>query len=467
MRTILMIFGLQLISLALFSQDARYYWVEFKNKKDSQFSTERPEDFLSARAIERRQKQNIPITENDLPVNSQYLKVLKYYNAKIQHTSKWLNAATILAKPADIKRVRKLHFVKSVAFAGKHFLKSLVVKDKSRRKRKIPFKKNYYGYANAQIEFLQGDFLHQQGYKGQGMLIAILDAGFHNFDRLTIFEHLNQNEYPFYTKDFIENDDSVFESSVHGTEVMSVIGSNTQGFMVGTAPEAGYVLIKTEDSRGEFRMDECNWIAGLEYADSIGADVVNSSLGYTLFDEKSMNYSHYDLNGETALVSKAADIAFSKGMIIVNSAGNEGNISWKQVSCPSDAEHVLAVGAVDKEGTKMDYSSIGPTSDNRIKPDVVALGENIFVFSPESGKITLKKGTSFTAPIVAGLVTALWQAFPEKTNQEIINAIKQTSSNAQQPNNLLGYGVPDFSRAYYFLKTDETSLQIKTDSRKD
>ena len=183
--------------------------------------------------------------------------------------------------------------------------------------------------------------------------------------------------------------------------------------------------------------------------------MVNSSLGYTLFDEKSMNYSHYDLNGETALVSKAADIAFSKGMIIVNSAGNEGNISWKQVSCPSDAQNVLSVGAVDKHGNKMDYSSIGPTSDGRIKPDIVALGENIFVFSPESGRMVAKKGTSFTAPIIAGLVTSLWQAFPERTNEEIINAVKLTASNAHQPNNLLGYGIPDFSKAYYFLKTNK------------
>ncbi|MFT4760880.1 MAG: serine protease AprX, partial [Saprospiraceae bacterium] len=224
------------------------------------------------------------------------------------------------------------------------------------------------------------------------------------------------------------------------------------GLMVGTAPDATYICLKTEDIRGEYLIEECNWVAGLEYADSLGVDVVNSSLGYTIFSDEKMNYSYEDLNGKTGIATRAASLAGQKGMIVVNSAGNEGDTEWKYIDIPADAENILTVGAVKSNLERARFSSVGPAADGRIKPEIVAMGQRVVTASVYGAKVNRSRGTSFSSPIIAGMVAALWQAFPNNTNHEIMQAIIQSSSQVDSPDNELGYGIPDFRMAYQFLK---------------
>ncbi len=437
------------------ASDLKQYWVHFLDKNNSPYSVERPEEFLSPRAVMRRQKQDIPITISDLPLNPQYLSELKELGVQILHTSKWFNAATIVCNSQTITKVSALPFIDSIQYVGKLFRNRLVLEEKTSSKKRVkkPFD-NHYGFASSQIEMLNGHRLHKLGYLGDGVLIAILDAGFYNADKSLFFEELRKSGKLLYPKDYVNLEELPFQSSTHGTHVLSVMAANIPGLMVGTAPNATYLCIKTEDSRGEFRFEECNWIAGLEYADSMGVDIINSSLGYTFFEDATMNYAIEDLDGKTALCSQAAEMAFQKGMIVVNSAGNEGKADWKYVACPADAAHILAIGAIDLDEQKTDFSSFGPSSDGRIKPELVALGESVAVASAVKPHVLSGMGTSYSAPIVCGLVAVLWQAFPDKTNQEIIQAVKSTAFLASSPNNRVGYGKPDFWKAFLYLKNN-------------
>jgi len=436
--------------------DLQFYWVSFTDKTESPFSISRPDEFLSARAIERRKKQGIPITEDDLPVNPYYLIQLKNTGAEIQYSSRWFNGVNILCSSEIVKKIKALSCVKTVSAIGNYYVYELVPKAKYRQK-KIQKKKPgtpYYGAGEKQIRRMDGVALHEKGYKGKGMMVGVLDAGFFLADRMPFFDSLRLSGRLVFSKDFVEQDESVFETSIHGTQVLSVMAANIPGRLVGTAPDATYACIKTEDIRDEYRMEEYNWIAGLEYADQLGVDVVNSSVGYSLFTNKKMNYKIEDMDGATCLSSEAAEMAFAKGMIVVTSAGNEGNLEWQRVVCPADSEGALAVGAVNAEGEKTNFSSIGPTADGRIKPDLVAQGEEVAVVSLRGLDLHMAKGTSFSAPLVAGMIASLWQAFPEKKNSEIVEAIKRTASRAGHPNNSIGFGIPDFFEAWKYLKSN-------------
>ena len=454
MRFILLITGL-LINISAWSQnqEGQYYWISFADKKQTSYSIDEPEAFLSLRAIERRIKQGIAVTENDFPVNQSYLNELVSAGVKIKNTSRWLNAASVICTSETAKKMAEMPFVTSVDYVGKQHQKQLAVNEKASRQK--PVKRVFshkYGYAKAQIEMLKGISLHESGLTGRGKMIAVLDAGFKNVDSSPFFDHLRQNNQLVHSYDMVDSDNQVFETSVHGTEVLSIMAANIPGVMVGTAPDAIYVCIKTEDTRSEFRMDECSWIAGLEYADSLGVDVVNSSVGYTVFNDSKMNYAKEDLDGKTALSSRAAELAFAKGMIIVNSAGNEGNNTWKGLAMPADAPNVLAVGAVDAGSEKCDFSSIGWVSSTSVKPDIAALGADIAVVSGENNDVLSGKGTSYAAPLVSGLIAALWQAFPYATNKQILEAVRKTASEALHPDNETGFGIPNFSAAFNYLQ---------------
>lgn len=436
------------------SKDMAFYWVTFTDKKDNPYSIYRPEEYLSAKALSRRLRYQIRITENDLPVNPNYLDSLRSKGGKIHHTSKWMNGATILLSKDNEKQVKSFPFVEDVVYVG------IPYPDRGRSRTRA-FRDSlesevidkHYGYADTQIKSFNGDSLHLQGYTGKGVTVAILDGGFMNTDSIPFFDSLRINGQMGQHRDFVDGDDMVFESSSHGTQVLSTMAANTPGLLVGSGPGATYICIKTEDTRGEYRLEECHWVAGLEYADSLGADIVNSSLGYTTFNDRKMNYAYKDLDGETAMTSRAADIAVSKGIIVVTSAGNEGNSKWKYLGTPADGKEIFSIGATNAQGERAGFSSVGPTADGRTKPDVSAMGSWVAVSSTSSYRVSIGSGTSFSSPLVTGMIACLMEAFPEKTNKEILDAVRQSSNQHEAPDNELGHGVPDFLKAYNLLKS--------------
>ncbi|MCD4735435.1 MAG: S8 family serine peptidase, partial [Bacteroidales bacterium] len=309
-----------------------------------------------------------------------------------------------------------------------------------------------YGAAYNQIHMLNGDVLHDLGFDGEGIIIAVLDAGFLNADNLSAFQSLWSNGQILGYKDFVSPDDPhIFDSHFHGSAVLSTMGANLPGIMVGTAPKASYWLLRSEDGDTENIIEELNWVSAAEFADSSGADIINSSLGYTVFDDPSWNHTYQDMDGNTVPITIGADIAASKGMIVVNSAGNSGSSSWFYIGAPADGDSVFSIGAVDANGNLASFSSNGPTSDGRIKPNVCSQGEGATYIEPWGGTVSSGNGTSFSSPIIAGVTACLWQANPQYRNLEILQAIEQSSSLYTGPNNQMGYGIPDYALANSIL----------------
>jgi serine protease AprX len=452
-----MIAALFLPVTGLHAQEAannlKFFWVSFADKADSPYSVERPEEFLSARAIARRAQRGIPVTAEDLPPNPAYVEALAAKGALIHHTSRWLNAATILIAEEQIVPIADLPFVDTIFYAGPAYdrreqqrppvqMDSLL----SRRVEDEP-----YGHGATQIRLLKGDTLHQLGYTGSSKLIAVLDGGFIGVEESPFFDSLRAAGRLLPGRNFV-NEGHPYALSTHGSKVLSTMASNVPGVLVGTAPGAAYVCVKTEDTRTEYRIEECNWVAGLEFADSLGADIINSSLGYTTFDDKGMNYQYDHLDGQKSVASRAADIAAAKGMMVITSAGNEGSSKWRHIGIPADAELAFSIGATDLRGKRASFSSVGPTPDGRIKPDVVAPGAWVATADAYSFRVAPSSGTSFASPILAGLAACLWEAFPEKTNLEIMDAIRQSGSMAASPDAEIGFGLPDFGKAFRLLK---------------
>lgn len=452
--TILFLLDSSFLSAQNNTPKPKKYLIEFTDKDNSPYSTESPLVFLSQRAIDRRERQNIQISSSDFPVNPDYLEGLNSFTVKTMHTSRWLNTALVSAYSDKLDQIERLQFVKSVTYVGENSGAGLILRKSGKARDENPGEptETHYGYANFQNMSINVNSLHDQNYRGKGILIAVLDGGFSNADIMPFFDNVRAEKRFLAHRDFVEGDDYVFETSSHGSQVLSVMASDLPNILVGSAPDASYVCLKTEDNGGEYRAEESNWVAALEYADSLGVDIINSSLGYTTFSDETMNYIYENLDGKTSIATQAAEIAFSKGMIVVNSVGNEGNTPWKYLDVPADGVHVLAVGATDQAGYKTKFSSFGPTPDGRIKPDVSALGKNISVASIYSTKVKTTKGTSFSAPLVAGAIAALWQAVPLRTNAEIIEAVKLSSDRAARPNNELGYGIPDFGKALELLR---------------
>lgn len=427
--------------------------VELINKESSPYSVYRPQEYLTARALDRREVQGITIDQMDLPINPIYIQKITDLGAPIQNKSKWLNALAVHTESLEIiAEIKKLPFVKSVKPLGK-FRKAKVGKMYTKRPKidSSNHQENYYGLAENQIKMLGGIWLHQLGFTGKGVHVAVVDGGFRNSYRMSVFDSLYLENRLLGTHDFVDGDDFVYESSTHGTSVLSTMASKRPNLLVGTAPDASYYMFKTEDVKGEYKAEEFNWIAAMEYADSIGVDVVNSSMGYNHFRDTSMSYSSAQLDGKTALITQGANAASSRGLLIVNAAGNDGHKDWHYIFAPADSEGVLAVAAVDENRKRTNFSSWGPTADGRIKPDIAAQGGNTAYASMIKYDVGYGDGTSYACPVMTGMVASLKQAFPNKTNDAIKIAIRQSAHLSMQPDSSLGYGIPDFFAAYLSL----------------
>jgi len=442
----LLFFSFALLVCTSLSAQINRYAVYFSDKTDSPFSVDRPEEFLSMRALERRTKLNIPVTEEDLPVNPAYLQLMGDLGIDYFFPSRWQNAVLTQMTETQLASVELLSVVDSV---------KLLAPGERLNARSQPHPRFDFGIERAarkselndllQNEMLNIDDMHDQGLKGTDVLIAVLDGGFPGVDQAEAFSHLFDEGKLKSTFNFVTNDTNVFELDDHGTRVLSVLAAQDSSFQ-GAAYEADYMLFITEDVASEFRVEEYNWLVATERADSAGVDIIHSSLGYFDFNDTTMNYTFDQFDGETTLVAQAANEAAERGIVVVVSAGNEGNGSWKFITSPADSEHVLAVGAINDNASVASFSSIGPTADQRIKPDVVALGVGTSVVG-NSGNITTSSGTSFSAPLVTGLAAGLWQADPDLTHMEIMDIIRRSGSNANNPDNNRGYGVPDFLKA--------------------
>jgi serine protease AprX len=444
--------------LSLFSQQSKpvKWWVEFSDKNNSPYCTCRPAEFLSARALERRARAGIAVVENDLPVNPAYLKSLETAGAVIHNTSRWLNAAAIIADTATANKLANLLFVKKVQYVGP----DIPIRNPPNRppKKRAPLEEvpiaqgaSVAGFAALQNSLLGVPLLHAVGSRGNGIWVAVMDGGFTDADTLTLFDSVALQGRLYEGWDFVERDGAVFESAAHGTSVLSVMAGNLPGYFVGTAPEATYFLLKTEDTGGEFPIEEANWIAAAEWADSLGADILNASLGYTVFNDTTLSHKYAVLDGRTAIGSRGAAIAATKGMIVCNSAGNSGDEAWTYIGVPSDAPGVISVGAVEHDGSRASFSSQGPTADGRIKPDLVAPGAMVVVAGATGAELDVSNGTSIASPMLAGALASLWSAFPEKTAAEILDAVFVGADQANAPDTLRGYGLPDMAGAWLTL----------------
>lgn len=479
MKKSILLLSLVIFVLASMAQvSPNKYWIKFTDKDNSPYSIDSPEEFLSERAIDRRIAQNIDIEENDLPVNPDYITLVSATGVTVLNASKWFNSLTIYTTDNDaLDEINNLPFVQSVEkstgynpseiskFEKEFFANESIssIPEDAYYKSSTEGKSYDYGEAYNQIEMLNGIELHDMGFDGTGMIIAILDAGFLNTDNIEAFDYLWENERILGYRDFVSpHDPDIFGSHSHGTSVLSTMGANLPGQMVGTAPEASYYLLRSEDGATETLMEELNWVSAAEYADSVGADVINSSLGYTEFDDPAQNHTYADMDGNTTPITRGADLAASKGIVVVNSAGNSGNDSWQYVGAPADGDSVFSIGAVNSSGNYASFSSTGPSYDGRVKPNVVAQGQGSAIISAYSGNVSSGNGTSFSSPITAGMVACLWQASPTKKNTEIMAAIEQSGTLADNPNDLLGYGIPDYLMAYELIT--DTGAEILVDN---
>ncbi|NMC39464.1 MAG: S8 family serine peptidase [Bacteroidales bacterium] len=424
-----------------------FYRIYFRDKGKKEISDYTPGELVSTRSVERRIRNGIPNIDNkDIPVADEYLNEISRKGLKLHCTSKWMNTALFESdQPNASDSIISLSFVSDVRIV-KTAVKSTSLPGK------LDLRASNAGNNQAGNHLLQtnGYLLHESGFTGTGVLIAILDAGFAGSESINSLNDIRQRNGIKATYDFIEKKQNVYDHHNHGTAVFSILSGNIPGSLDGSAPGSDYILLRTEDETSEFPSEEDFWVAGAEFADSAGADIINSSLGYFEFDDPSMNYKYSEMDGNSTFISAAADIAASRGILVVSSAGNERTGSWKYLTAPADADSVIAVGAVDRNGVIASFSSSGPTFDRRIKPDVVAQG----VTMPFQVKDNVERGsgTSYSCPVITGLCACLMQAVPEATAFEIMTSLRSSSDRYNIPDTLYGYGIPDMSAALQSLQ---------------
>jgi len=448
-----LVFASFLVTLSSVGQiDENRYLVYFADKVGTPYSVDQPEAFLSDRAIERRLNQNIPITIEDLPVNPENVEqILELGEVEVIYTLKWFNAVLVETEdPAVVQAIEELEGVIGLEI-------SPVISDHGdpmEYSERIRSAKSgtEYGPSLNQIDMINGLPLHNEGFKGEGVWVGVFDGGFSDADEALVLASLFESDRVIGTKDFVDSDETVFEKSSHGTYVLSTMAGNLQDSLIGTGPDASYLLCITEDVQQERRIELANWAAAAEYADSLGIDIINTSLGYTLFDEEDENFSYEDLDGNTTLITRASNIAASKGILIVTSAGNSGNTPWYYISAPADGDMVLAVGAARPDATLASFSSRGPRVDGAIKPNVIAQGQATVISDLDQG-IRTGNGTSFSSPVIAGMAASLWQAVPQASADQVFQAIQESADHYANPNDSLGYGIPDFGLARTILQT--------------
>ncbi|PPK86634.1 subtilase family protein [Neolewinella xylanilytica] len=433
------------------------YFIGFRDKVGTPYTIEEPSAFLSTRALDRRDKVGQAITELDLPISPDYESRITERGIDIWLRSKWMNGVVVPATEQQVGELRSLEFVDTTFFAAPLQYERSVSAPRPTDFNQpapvvqpVPVTETFYGFGYKDLARMNGDSLHRLGYRGRGVWVAVFDGGFPSVGYKDFLGY-DQLEAVPGNYDLVEQDSTALDGSTHGATVLSTMAAHHPFFFIGTAPEAKYLLFKTENSRGEHRMEEVNYAIALELADSVGVDVVNSSLGYTTFTDPSMDYTYQDLNGITSPASVAIGRAFERGMIIVTSAGNNGADEWKYIGIPADAPQALSIGALDATDERAYFSSFGPTPDGRVKPDVSGPGVMVAAVAANGQGMTGANGTSLSAPLITGLVACLLQAVPEATNQQVLDAIRATASLTDAPDEAIGYGKPDFAAAYRYL----------------
>lgn len=419
------------------------YFVSFLDKPEKNIPA------LSPRAVEQRAKWNIPTDERDYPVSPLYQSELIKLGVKIHHTSRWFNGVTCEMNETQAAQVAQLSFVTEVEMTRQDGSQLSVI---SRQKRMNELTNERVNepelYTDGQLKLYNLLPLHDAGYKGQGILMTVCDGGFQNANTMSCFRPAQELGH----FDFTDDDDDFYGSTgAHGTECLSTISGIVENEYYGSAPEANYYLMRSEEYATESPKEMDNLVAALEKADSLGVNVFSVSLGYGWFDNSEWDLDNKkDLDGKTTRASQAATIAARKGMLVCVAAGNEGTANWRTIGVPADADSVLTVGAVDRDGVIGNFSSYGPSSDGRIKPEVCAVGVNTALMSPY-GFAIYSNGTSFATPLIAGLAASLWSALPNETAMQIRERIIRSSNRYRHPDIRqyhYGYGIPDAWQAY-------------------
>lgn len=441
---------LVLTSFSVFSQEDA--WIYFTNKPEAATYLSNPLSMLTQRALDRRTNQNIPLDVKDVPIHQDYLnQILNANGITVKAKSKWLNAVHVRGTQSNIEALSLFSFVSFIDFANGNLNAKASNSSSSNVLNSI--NKNLdatidynYGTSGNQIQMLNGHLLHEQNFTGQGKIIAVLDSGFTGVNTAMPFQNLINNNQILGGYNFPDANSNYFARHFHGTYVLSCMGSVVENQLIGSAPNAQYYLFITEDVNEENPVEESYWVEAAELADYYGADIINTSLGYFGYDNPSYSYTYNDMNGTTSFISRGLNIAHSRGMIVVVSAGNSGTTANPNIGTPADALKAFTIGAVDSNENYVSFSSIGPTFDGRVKPDVVAKGLAA-TLSDINGTIITASGTSFSSPIMAGMVASFWSAMPNLTNDQVIQFIKESSDNFTNPTTQKGYGVPDFQLA--------------------
>ncbi len=433
-----------------FSQDLHF--VAFSNKSEVEYYLENPTEMLSEKALDRREKYDISLDFSDIPVNSSYIDEIKSSGIEIIGISKWLNGIFAWLSAEEIQALENLEFIENISSFVNHPNPTV----KQRKVKKINTEKPHknlsstdFVYTNTQIEQINLQALFDEGFTGEGITIAVIDNGFHGVNTDVGFAYLRENNQIKGGYNFVKNNDDLYSEGDHGTKVLSTIGGYIENEFIGTAIGADFYLFITENNAYEMPDEEVNWIMAAEKADSLGVDIINTSLGYYEFDDPRYDYVYDDMDGQTTYISRAAQMASEKGILAVISAGNAANQDWHYISAPSDAKDVFSIGAVDFENNPASFSSFGPTADNRIKPDISALGVEAAVLADNS--ISFANGTSFSSPIIAGAMACLLQAFPENSLENLKQKVRESADLYENPTDQLGHGVPDFNSVYQNL----------------
>lgn len=448
-----------------------YYLVYFRDKPHAAYHLNRPETFLSRAALDRRIKKGIAVLEKDIPVYKPYLHALsRIEGVEVINSSRWLNAAEISCTQDSGLSVKlgALDFISETTYLGRKKIRpaparewpdSVYFKRANELKRlKLTcnpewFTDKGYGVSYRHHRVIGVPGLHKQMQNKTGLHIACLDAGFYKAYRVRGMEDLLDSET--VVRDFVDYDGSVWEDDQHGCNVLGFMKVFNPGQFIGSAPFARYTLLRTEDAGSETPTEEANWLFAAEFADSLGADVIAASVGYHVFDDPRLSHTHAQLDGKSSLIARAANEAVARGMAVICSAGNEGNGKWKKIGTPADAAGVLAIGACDDEGFHAVFSSVGPSADGRVKPDFCAPGLRLSIASASG--FYLGSGTSYSAPLFAGAFACLMSEFPDKTIQQLQEAIRFSASHSHFPDSAMGYGIPDFHLAYAFLKSTDSN----------
>lgn len=468
MKYLIVLFSICLPTIPMLAQQpVEKTWLYFTDKPHAEQALTAPQSLLSPRAIERRERQHIAIDASDVPVYDMYVQGLLELGLEVHVCSKWLNAVSVSGNKTQLTAAQNLTYIRKAAPVQRYQIindLTLPINDNVlfRQSETADFSATL-GFAAAQIEQINLDTLLAMGMTGDSMIIAVLDAGFFGVDTANMFSSFWDKEQILGYYNFPADNDEVFNiwSGYHGSWVMSVIGGDVDSVYSGSAPDAWFYLYRTEIAETEYVVEEDYWLAAAERADSVGADIINSSLGYTEFDDAAENHTWEDLDGNTTVVTNAADMAASKGILVCNSAGNLGGSPWYYISMPADGDSVFTIGGVDIDSNHISFSGYGPTADGRLKPNVVALAGNSAVLSPDGG-VTYLSGTSFSSPLIAGACATLWAEFPEATNMDIMHAVEQSAHLYATPDYAMGYGIPDFFKAYVFLDSLFPELPIDT-----